>query len=209
MVIRAAQLLVRMARPEDAEIIRDLQVLSLKVLAAKDYSPPQMAALLCSKQSVRGWDELHFIAELGGMIVGVAALSRQGPWINALFVHPEFTRQGIARRLMEAVEEEAIRRGDRSLEVVASLTGEPFYTKVGFEFIGPTMIEIEGDSQTSIPCVRMRKLLWEAWRGETHPERPGYQDNTLGETAIHVIGMVLAAALLVGLGQLLALLFEL
>jgi putative acetyltransferase len=200
MLIRDIELLVRMARSEDLVAIRDLQLLSLKVLAAKDYTPPQLTALVRSKESLRGWDELHFVAEVSGLIVGFGALALGQPWVNALFVHPKFTRQGIATRLLGAMEEEAMRRGDRRLWVMSSLTGEPFYRSVGFESLERNVIPVD-DSPVAVPCVRMRKGLVADWtEGYQHDQ---YHANTFGATLRNIGWMIAGAVGMVILGELL------
>ncbi len=206
MLTREAELLVRMARPEDLNAIRDLQVLSLKVLAAKDYDGPQLEALVASKAELRGWDELHFVAEVGGAVVGFGALARLRPWVNALFVHPEFTRQGIATLLLGAMEEEALRRRDRSLSVLSSLTGEPFYRAVGFEALDEMAIAVTGGEGVKIPCVRMRKQLL-LLEGDWEKEE-GYVDNTFGATLQNIAWMFAGALGMIVIGQVLKLFFD-
>ena len=207
MLTREAELLVRMARPEDLEAIRDLQLMSLKVLTAKDYDAVQVDALLASKAELRGWDEHHFVAEVHGLIVGFGALARWRPWVNALFVHPEFTRQGIATRLLGAMEEEALRRRDRVLWVLSSLTGGPFYRALGFEVVRDEVISVDGGGSVQIPCLRMRKSL--IGIGAEVELKEGYVENTFGATLQNIAWMFGGALGMIVLGQVLKLFFDL
>ncbi|HEY6868069.1 MAG TPA: GNAT family N-acetyltransferase [Candidatus Eisenbacteria bacterium] len=52
--------------------------------------------------------------------------------MRAFFVHPDFARLGVARRLLERCEAEAARAGFLSMTLVATLTGVRFYAAVGY-----------------------------------------------------------------------------
>jgi len=52
--------------------------------------------------------------------------------IRAFFVHPDFTRMGIGKRLLEKCEIEAKLSGFDSLELVATLSGEKLYSSNGY-----------------------------------------------------------------------------
>lgn len=58
--------------------------------------------------------------------------------VNKLLVHPRFRRQGIARRLMIELEQQAARVG-RSLVTLDTRSGdtaEPLYTALGYQTVG-------------------------------------------------------------------------
>ncbi len=52
--------------------------------------------------------------------------------IRAFFVHPNFTRMGIGKRLLENCEAEAAAFGFTSFELVATLSGEKLYASNGY-----------------------------------------------------------------------------
>jgi GNAT superfamily N-acetyltransferase len=52
--------------------------------------------------------------------------------IRAFFVHPDFVRMGIGKRLLEKCEIEAKSFGFDSLELVATLSGEKLYSSNGY-----------------------------------------------------------------------------
>jgi len=52
--------------------------------------------------------------------------------IRAMYTHPEFTRRGIGRMILEASEEAAKASGFKGLEMAATLAGEPFYKRCGY-----------------------------------------------------------------------------
>lgn len=84
-------------------------------------SPERMVDVMASQWCV--------VAEDGGR-VGFASLD--GDVIGMLYVHPDHQGQGIARRLLRAVAEEARRRSIAILRVDASLNALDAYLHWGF-----------------------------------------------------------------------------
>ncbi len=52
--------------------------------------------------------------------------------IRAFFVHPNFARRGIGRTLLHLSEDGAAGAGFTSIEIVATLAGEPLYGAGGY-----------------------------------------------------------------------------
>jgi len=52
--------------------------------------------------------------------------------IRAMYTHPDHVRRGVGRLVLEASERAAKMAGFTSLEMAATLAGEPFYTKCGY-----------------------------------------------------------------------------
>jgi GNAT superfamily N-acetyltransferase len=52
--------------------------------------------------------------------------------IRAFFVHPNWARRGIGRSIIEACEAAAREEGFRSMELGATLPGEPLYAAMGY-----------------------------------------------------------------------------
>ena len=57
--------------------------------------------------------------------------------IRAFFVHPGHARRGVASRIMDACVDAARAAGFRSMELAATLPGEPLYRAFGFEAVEP------------------------------------------------------------------------
>jgi GNAT superfamily N-acetyltransferase len=72
--------------------------------------------------------------------------------VRAMYTHPEFTRRGVGRRILQLCEEAAHAEGFRELQLVATLGGEPLYLSYGFA-------EIERFVDAGVPLVRMGKLI--------------------------------------------------
>ena len=52
--------------------------------------------------------------------------------IRAFFIHPDYARRGIARRLIAVCEEAAREEGFRRMELGATIAGEPLYASAGY-----------------------------------------------------------------------------
>jgi GNAT superfamily N-acetyltransferase len=80
-----------------------------------------------------------FVAKWNGTIVGFAAVERRADGesgLDALFVHPNMRRRGIARSLIEHCAEVARTRKSTALCVIGNPHAKGFYTACGFNVIG-------------------------------------------------------------------------
>ncbi len=77
--------------------------------------------------------------------------------IRAFFVHPNWARQGIGRRIIQMCEDAARREGFRRMELAATLPGEPLYAAMGYQ------VKQRGESPTPdgevLPLAYMAKSL--------------------------------------------------
>ena len=149
-------LTIRLANKEDSSQIIQLQLNSLKILAAQDYTSHQIKAILNSKTQQRSILEIIFIAEVNHQAVGFAALDRYTNSLAGLFVAPEYVRQGIGTMLLQKIETEAVRLKIPILWVCASLTGYPFYKANKYQKLSRSNILV---NRTLVPCVQMKKRL--------------------------------------------------
>lgn len=75
--------------------------------------------------------------------------------IRAFFVHPDWARRGIGRSIIDACEEAARREGFRSMELGATLPGEPLYAAMGYTVT--TRFDIAMPDGESLPAAHMVK----------------------------------------------------
>jgi GNAT superfamily N-acetyltransferase len=135
-----------------------LQNHALKTLCAKEYSSKQLTALVDDQSSTRSlMDELLFVADAEGQIVGFSSLLKMQPQIGAVYVHPNWVQQGIGTRLLDAVEQAALQRGIQKLWVMSSLTAVPFYQTQNYQF--KRKIGFWTRSRVWIPCKLLEKRL--------------------------------------------------
>ena len=142
----------------------------------------QMEAALGSvfgvdRQLIR--DGTYFVVEHDGTIVGCGGWSRRrkrfgsdaiaksedqllnpehdAARIRAFFVHPEFARRGIAHAILLACEEAMRAENFPAAEMVATLSGEPFYAAFGYSAC--ERYEVPLANGLTLPVVRMTKQL--------------------------------------------------
>ena len=77
--------------------------------------------------------------------------------MRAMYTHPDFARRGIGRLVLSLCEAAAAREGFRSLELVATVAGEPLYTACGFSLV--ERIEVPTSKAVTVPCARMAKRI--------------------------------------------------
>ena len=75
--------------------------------------------------------------------------------IRAFFTHPEWARQGIGRRIIQACEEAAKAEGFTRLELVATLPGEPLYAAMGY--VVTERMDIPMSDGITLPAAHMKK----------------------------------------------------
>lgn len=77
--------------------------------------------------------------------------------IRAFFVAPEYARQGIGRKLIEACERAAAAEGFKRLELMSTLPGVPLYAASGFREV-ERVADVLPDG-VAVEFVRMEKPL--------------------------------------------------
>ncbi len=77
--------------------------------------------------------------------------------IRAFFVHPDYTRKGIGRRLLQLCESEAKSNGFTSTELLATLSGEKLYSSCGY--VALTSYEVDLGRGITNQVISMHKSL--------------------------------------------------
>jgi GNAT superfamily N-acetyltransferase len=73
-----------------------------------------------------------------------------------MYVHPRFARRGVGRLVLTLCEAAADAEGFTTLELMATLAGEPLYRAYGF---APVEDVVDTSSGTAIPLLRMTKRV--------------------------------------------------
>ncbi len=187
MMRREDQFAIRLATAEDIPELRGLIEKSVRVLQREDYSAEQLEAALGTAYGVDTQliaDGTYYVVEELGegrarLIVACGGWSKRktlygsdhGPYrdnaqldpardaakIRAFFVHPEWTRRGIASLILKTCEDAAYARGFRRFEMGATLTGVPMYAARGYE--AKERLEVPLPGGLSLTVVRMGKRV--------------------------------------------------
>jgi GNAT superfamily N-acetyltransferase len=124
-------------------------------------------------------DQTYFLAENDGAIIACGGWSKRASLfgsdavrtakdalldplqdaarIRAFFVHPEHARRGLGRAILLACEAAIRAARFRSIELVATLPGAPFYR--AFDYRTGERYEVPLANGLSLPVVRMSKNL--------------------------------------------------
>lgn len=77
--------------------------------------------------------------------------------VRAMYTHPDFIRLGIGRLVLSVCEAEACKEGFASLELTATIAGEPLYSAYGFAVV--ERIEVPTSKGITVPCARMTRPI--------------------------------------------------
>jgi putative acetyltransferase len=135
--------------PEDGQIAAAIFIAAIEQLTEDDYSEAQQEAWASvadddAKFAARLASQLTLIATLGGAPVGFASL-KGADHIDMLYVHPDFTRRGVATSLIDALEKLAGARGAQALTVDASDNAAEFFTRRGYVATQRNTVTINGE----------------------------------------------------------------
>ena len=123
-------------------------------------------------------DGTYFVVELDGQMAGCggwsrratlyggdhsagrdAALldpSRDAAKVRAMYTHPAFARRGVGRLILSLCVAAAAAEGFTSVELMATLSGQPLYEAAGFEAVEHVEDPAGG---TPVPLIKMRKAI--------------------------------------------------
>jgi GNAT superfamily N-acetyltransferase len=178
-------IVIRAATATDIPALHTLIELSVRGLQKNDYSPEQIEgalghALGLDTQLIE--DRTYFVAEAGvqaGLIVGCGGWSNrktlfgsdQGPnrekafldpktdaaKIRAIFVHPQWARNGLGSLILKHCEEAAQRAGFGTFEMGSTLTGVPLYMLRGY--VPRERVDVPLPNGETLPVIHMVKVL--------------------------------------------------
>lgn len=174
--------MIRPATFQDIPELKKLLDLSVRGLSKQHYTLSQIDSALkyifgIDTQLIS--DGTYYVVEIDGLIVGCGGWSMRNTLyggdqhkeledplldpetdaarIRAFFVHPEYARRGIGRRIMEFCEIEAKKHGFLRMELGATLSGIPLYKAMGFLEID-NLVEPLSDGE-KLELVKMRKII--------------------------------------------------
>jgi predicted N-acetyltransferase YhbS len=173
---------LRLATTGDIPTLRELIPASVRELSKGYYTPAQIESALVHVFGVDTQlidDGTYIVAESDGQIVGAGGWSKrktlyggdqtksgadplldpahEAAHIRAFYVHPNWARQGIGKRIMQACEEAAREAGFTRMDLGSTLPGEPLYTAMGYRVVERFEIAMPGGEY--LPGAKMEKSL--------------------------------------------------
>jgi GNAT superfamily N-acetyltransferase len=123
-------------------------------------------------------DGTYFIVEQNGLLAGCGGWSRRATLyggdrspgrdaalldptkdaarVRAMYTHPSFVRRGVGRLILALCEDAARGEGFTSVELMATMAGEPLYRACGYEAVEEI---VDNRGGAGVPLLRMRKAL--------------------------------------------------
>ncbi len=144
---------IRRFNSNDADEVSSLIKRTILVSNSKDYNKEDIDKMISNMQPNNilyraSWT--HFYVAVDNIkIVGCGAI---GPFWDRdnesslfnIFVIPEYQRMGIGRQIIKVLEEDEYYKRATRIEVPASITGVPFYKKLGYTYKCGTTPDREG-----------------------------------------------------------------
>ncbi len=174
---------LRIATPADAPAIEALMKASTAAIFPAYYDAQQTASAVryvAQADPTLLEDGTYFVLESDGELVACGGWSRRGrPYmgsstapddnrlldpqfeaahVRAMFVRPDWTRQGLGRRIIEECEAAAGGEGFRRLDLVATLPSIPLYRACAFMPAGEIEDVLLADG-VSLACLAMGKSI--------------------------------------------------
>ena len=148
-------MLIRQFEPRDASAVSNVIRTAMRITNSRDYPPavlnPLMRYFSPEKVLQLALERVCLVAEINEKVIGTISL--ENGELETFFVHPDFQARGVGTRLLEAVEEIAVREKQEIIRVLSSLSAVSFYEKMGYRQTG---LEEEGTAGRQI---RMEKIL--------------------------------------------------
>ena len=134
---------IRRFREQDAPAVSDLIIATIRISNVRDYPVELMDALIETETPEHileraSWTHFYVVQD-GGQIIGCGAI---GPYwgkedescLFTIFVLPEYQGKGVGRMIMETLEKDEFFLRARRIEIPASITGVPFYLRMGYHY---------------------------------------------------------------------------
>ena len=141
-------MLIRKYLPSDCHQIADLFYQTVHTVNAKDYTKEQLCVWATGQVDLFAWDKAfseHYtlVAVKDGIIVGFGDIDQTG-YLDKLYVHKDYQRQGVATALCNELE-----KGFSKITTHASITAKPFFLHRGYKTIKEQQVIRDGISLTN------------------------------------------------------------
>lgn len=142
---------LRNYQSEDASQLARLFYETVHHINAKDYTPAQLNAWATGQVNLDQWHHSFLthdtmVATDNGIIVGFGDMDETG-YLDRLFVHKDYQRQGIATAICDALE----RRSPKNhFTTHASLTAQGFFVQRGYRIVQKLSVQRNGIALTTL-----------------------------------------------------------
>lgn len=144
--------------PAQVELSRSIMGLDTQLVADRTYFIVEEAGRIAGcggwsrRATLYGGD--HSTSQRNAALLDIA---KDAARVRAMYTHPDFKRRGVGRLILDLCENAAREAGFRSVELMATLSGEPLYRACGYVEI--QRITAASRDGVDVPGVRMGKQL--------------------------------------------------
>ena len=202
-------IMIRLATVQDIPSLKQLIPNSMRTLSVGYYTPAQVESALVHIFGVDSQlieDNTYYTALSGEQIVGCGGWSKRkklfggdqmksdedyflnpahdAARIRDFFVHPQWARQGIGKRIIQMCEHAAQREGFQAIELAASLPGERLYAAMGYQVT--KRFDLTMPDGEVLPSAQMVKSFGDIERVRM-PLSPAKYSSSSGEATATVI----------------------
>jgi putative acetyltransferase len=127
---------IRAADNNDLNDIRQLFYQTITTINVPDYNPEQIFVWASGYNNIDSWQEKirsqhFFVAEIDQIITGFGSVTDEG-YVDYLFTHKDYQRQGIATELLKQIELFVSNLNQTTIWADVSITAVSFFLKRGF-----------------------------------------------------------------------------
>jgi len=142
--------------PAQVELSKSIMGLDTLLIADRTYFLVEEEGRLAGcggwsrRATLYGGD--HSTAQRNAALLDIATDAAR---VRAMYTHPDFARRGVGRLILQVCEGAAREAGFRSVELMATMSGEPLYKAAGYHQI--ERIVAASKDGVYVPGVRMGK----------------------------------------------------
>lgn len=130
------ELIVRLANTDDLDSILKLYADTINNVNNKHYSQEQIEVWISGNSDRELWkrkilEQKFFVAEIENRLIGFGSVTNDG-YVDFIFVHKDFQRQGIASSIYDVIEIVAKENNLTKLYADVSIAARPFFKSKGF-----------------------------------------------------------------------------
>lgn len=133
-------ILIQLAEPKEATEIANLFAETILFINKAHYSLEQVTLWASAKEPLQHWQskiitQYFVVAKMEDKIVGFSSLEEETTYLDLLYVHKDYQKRGIAKKLLQALETRAKELEMKYLHTQSSITARPFFESQGFSVV--------------------------------------------------------------------------